>query len=196
MKDIDLVYALKNSDQQAFNIVFNKYYEPLLAYITTFTKDRQSAKDIVQNSFIIFWDNRKKMHDDSTIKSFLFRIAHNKFINDYKKNEYRLKVLSDLKYDALSSRIEDSESTKEERTRKLNSLIETLPPKCREVLLLHKRDGKKYTEIAETLNISVKTVESQMRIAYQKIREGFKTNGVVMFLSFQNFKNTLRGCFS
>ena len=60
------------------------------------------------------------------------------------------------------------------RIKKLKVIIDELPPKCREILLLNKRDGLKYKEIALKLNVSEKTVESQMRIAFKKIRAAFK----------------------
>ena len=80
------------------------------------------------------------------------------------------------------------------RTKKLIEIIEELPPKCKEILLLNKREGKKYHEIAEQLQISIKTVESQMRIAYKKIREGFSKAPLFLFFnrfSVKNFKERI-----
>lgn len=180
MNDQHLILGIKNNDQKAFKLVFKCFYEPLLAYVTTFTMDRQEAKDIVQNSFIILWEKRKKLSDDSSIKNYLFTVAHNLFINQHRKNQFKNKVFIELKSKALSNRINEEEITTLERIKKLLVLIDSLPPRCKEILLLNKREGLKYKEIANRLNISVKTVESQMRIAYQKIREGFKHNPLVL----------------
>ena len=173
MDDNELVLRIKHDDHRAFRIIFKSLYEPLLAYVITFTHDRQEAKDIVQNCFITLWDKRKDLLDESSLKNYLFTIAHNLYINQYKKNQYKTKVFDELKYRALNSRINEVGEVTKDRTKKLTLLIDHLPPRCKQILLLNKKEGKKYREIADTLNISIKTVESQMRIAYQKIRAGF-----------------------
>jgi len=81
----------------------------------------------------------------------------------------------------------------EKRLEKLKAIIETLPEKCKEILLLNKMDGLKYREIAIKLNISIKTVEAQMRIAFQKIREGFKDNPLILFVLFKKLNWRLIG---
>lgn len=83
-------------------------------------------------------------------------------------------VLDVLKRHALEVRLHEGEDATARRIEKLKKIIEILPDGCREILTLNKMEGLKYREIAEKLNISVKTVESQMRIAYRKIREGFE----------------------
>ena len=67
------------------------------------------------------------------------------------------------------------------RIKRLKAIIETLPPKCKEILLLNKISGLKYKEISEHLHISQKTVETQMRVAYIKIRKGFDDDKLIMF---------------
>ncbi len=186
MNEQNLILGIKNNDQKAFKLVFKRFYEPLLAYVTTFTMDRQEAKDIVQNSFIILWEKRKNLSNDSSLKSYLFTVAHNLFINHYRKNKFKNKIFIELKSKALSSRINEEECTTIEKTKELLILIDSLPPKCKKILLLNKREGLKYKEIANRLNISVKTVESQMRIAYQKIRKGFKNSPLVLSIIIIN----------
>lgn len=84
-------------------------------------------------------------------------------------------LLEELKYQALEEEEGRPENDLQEAPARLRKIIETLPPRCREILDL-KMQGFKYQEIAEQLNISIKTVESQMRIAYVKIRDDFKDN--------------------
>jgi len=81
--------------------------------------------------------------------------------------------LNTLKHEALAEQITYEEDVWHEKTTYLKKVIETLPPRCKEILLL-KQDGMKYAEIASKLSLSIKTVEVQMGIAFTKIRKGFE----------------------
>ena len=81
--------------------------------------------------------------------------------------------------------MEQDDSILQKKIEKVKQLVDALPEKCREILLLSKREGYKNKEIAEKLNISIKTVESQMRIAFQKIRDGFEDNELLFFMLFK-----------
>jgi len=167
-----LASRISAGEHEAFQEFFEISYAPLLAYITTFTHDRENAKDIAQQCFTNLWIKRNELEAISSLKGYLFSMAHNLYIDQYRKKRSKHKLYDELKIKALSERINEPGPATEERTRKLMLLVEKLPPKCRKILLLNKREGKKYHEIAELLGISVKTVESQMRIAYKKIRKG------------------------
>jgi RNA polymerase sigma-70 factor (family 1) len=185
MNHDNLVARIKRDDHEAFKLIFNDLYASLLAYVITFTHDQAEAKDIVQNSFIILWDKRKGLSENSSLKSYLHTVAYNLCVSRYRKNQFKSKVFDELKLIALNNRIADDTSVQEERTKKLLVLIENLPSKCKQIVLLNKRDGIKYKDIAVMLNISTKTVESQMRIAFKKIRKGFKNDALYLFVSLK-----------
>lgn len=169
-----IVNKLKKGDHAIFKIVFEELYPSVVAYVLTLTGDEAKAKDIAQNSFIALWEKRKKLREKSSLRPYLFKVAYNLYINQYHKEKFRKKVLEEFKYDALQKIISKEEDQDDDRQKRLQEIIDALPVKCRKILLLNKKDGKKYKDIAVLLNISVKTVESQMRIAYIKIREGFE----------------------
>ena len=191
MNDSQLALLLKSDDKKVFNHIFKQHYKPLLAYVVTFTGNKNRAKDIVQNSFIILWNKRKTLSDDSTLKSYLFTVAHNLYITQYRKKATQIKFFDELKYNALNERVTEDDTIAKERINKLLDLIDELPPKCKEILLLNKQEGLKYAEISETLNISIKTVESQMRIAFKKIRRGFKKEELYLFIAFKDSLHNL-----
>jgi len=168
--------------KKVFKIVFNQFYGPLLAYTKTLTNDVDQAKDIVQNCFIILWQKHPDQIESPKLKSFLFTMAHNSFIDLYRKNQRQNKILDDLKYSMAKESLIEEVANPDYKVKKLKMVIEGLPPKCREILLLNKRDGIKYKEIAIRLSISEKTVESQMRIAFKKIREEFKNDNHVFII--------------
>ena len=160
-------------DNQSLKELFDLYYRPLCLYIIQFTKDEQKAEDIVQDTFIKFWEKRKTIRVTSSFKAYLYRSAYNSFMDQIRKEERNDLLLVELKYEGLLSQTDIEESYHEERVKKVKEIINVLPKKCQEILLLSKREGLKNKEIASRLNISIKTVESQMRIAFQKIRKEF-----------------------
>jgi RNA polymerase sigma-70 factor (ECF subfamily) len=167
-----------------FKLVFEQLYGPVLAYTKTLTNNHDKAKDIVQNCFIVLWQKRADLIESPTLIRFLFTTAYNSFIDLYRKDQRKNMIWDDLKYSMANEYINEENNNVELRIKKLKIVIEQLPPKCQRILLLNKRDGLKYKEIALRMDISVKTVESQMRIAFKKIRETFKADEILFFLLF------------
>ena len=177
MTNKELVFKLKtnkaNQDYNAFKTIYKMYYESLVAYVRGLTFNTDEAKDIAQDCFVILWNKRFGLHENSSIKNYLYTLGYNSFVDQYRKNQNKRKAIEELKLEALNNRINEDETTSKTRIKKLNTLIENLPERCKEILILNKRENLKYRDIAQALNISEKTVESQMRIAFNKIRKGF-----------------------
>tara|TARA_Y100000588_G_C14240096_1_gene918962 strand:- start:1323 stop:1898 length:576 start_codon:yes stop_codon:yes gene_type:complete len=184
MTDVKLFLKIKDNNSLAFQQFYNKYYQRLLSYIITFTKDRDQAKDIVQEAFVILWTNRESIDTSKSPKSYIFFVARNIFIDHYRKEKRDLQFLIELKETALSEQIENDSEEIKQRIEKIKRMIENLPEKCKIILKLSKIEGLNYQEIANHLNISPKTVESQMRIAFNKIREQFSEEDLIFFFSF------------
>jgi RNA polymerase sigma-70 factor (ECF subfamily) len=173
MDELEAVLKLKIGDKQALNFFFNKYYDRLVAYIITYNHDKVLAEDIVQQAFIKLWINRKKLDSSKSPKNYLYTIAYNIFIDSTKKKKKEQQYLNEVWKKSLESIVEEDEGVLENRVQKMKLVLNTLPPKCKEIIQLNKIDGVKYKDIAQQLGISIKTVESQMRIAFQKIRSEF-----------------------
>lgn len=177
-KHIDLInLSLKKGDTRAYQAIFDKYYQRLFSYINTYTKDESNTKDILQETFIKLWNNRENIDENSSILAYLHKIAYNIFIDNYRKGKRQQNMLDSLAYEAVTNSIENNDN--EIITRKIELVkksIAELPPRCQEVFKLSKYEGLKYTEIAETLNISIKTVEAQMGKAFSYIRKQVVSN--------------------
>ncbi|MCF6297083.1 MAG: RNA polymerase sigma-70 factor [Flavobacteriaceae bacterium] len=182
MNDLEAVKAIKNGNKMAFKHLFDRYYNRLVAYIVTYTHDHDQSEEIVQQAFINLWEDRNKLSIEKSPRNYLYAIAYNRFVDSFKKAKRREQLLDDLWEKSLRDRIVEDNEQLEKRIEKIKQIINSLPPKCRKVIQLNKREGLKYTEIAEQMGITVKTVESQMRIAFKKIREGFKKNSIILFL--------------
>ena len=134
-------------------------------------KDFDAAKEIVQDAFFNLWEKRDTIDMDRPVKSYLTMVIHNKCSNYLRDNN---------KFDAYVLHIEnlldipeyvDADSMVESELKsKIDVAISELPEKCREVFVMNRYDNLKYLEIAERLQISVKTVETQMSKALQMMR--------------------------
>ncbi len=168
-------------DEDALEKLFHLYYKTLCSYTVQFTKSMPEAEDIVQNIFVKLWANRETLNRADSIKAYLYRSAYNAYIDKSREDRKKEMLMETLKYEALSEQLEEDVFLQQQRIEKVRDLVETLPGRCKEILLLSKQKGYKNKEIAEHLNISIKTVESQIRIAFQKIRAGFKKNSFLVF---------------
>ncbi|MGS2738226.1 RNA polymerase sigma factor [Sinomicrobium sp. M5D2P17] len=184
-----LIKQLKKGNEQAFSQLVDKYHHSLCIYARSLSHDPYKAEDIVQNVFLKTWEQRKRLKPDFSIKNFLYRSVYNEFIDQYRK--YQSVTELEKKYiEALDTLVEEEE---ENPLAKLIALvsqeIQNLPPKCRKVFVLSKRDGLTNTEIAEYLDISVKAVEAQMTKAFCLIRKkvGNKSN-TMLFILYGNPK--------
>ena len=183
MNDLEAVRAVRNGDRMAFRYLFYRYYDRLVAYITTYTHNKWLSEDIVQQAFINLWNDKAKLDERKSPKAYLYAIAYNRYIDTVKGAKKREKLLDQVWERALRDRIEEDTEIMEKRIQKMKQIIEALPPKCKEIIQMNKLQGIKYKEISEQLGVSIKTVESQMRIAFIKIREGFKGDELVPLIS-------------
>ena len=159
-------------NENTFNTFYIKYVEDAFNFMFYRCGNRDQSLDLVQEAFIKIWDNCSSINF-SKAKSYLFTTANNLFLNQVKHQkvvlEYaKLKPVKD-------SSDEDPEFIlrEKEQMKRLQNAIANLTDAQREVFLLNRIDGKKYREIADMLNISVKAVEKRMMGALSKLREQF-----------------------
>lgn len=170
MTQDQLLYSkIKQGEEDAFNEVFNLYYSRLCFFADQMVHDFDLCRSIVQDVFVDVWVNRETLDIHFSLKAFLFRAVKNKTLNVLKHKKVESKFIAEQKKEdepfSFQSSIEEAELSD-----KINSAIQELPPKCREIFTLCRFEELKYSEIAERLNISVKTVEMQISIALKKIR--------------------------
>ena len=166
----EFILLLKSGDEFAFTELVNKYNKRLFAYAISLSGDYSLAKDIVQDVFIKTYEYRKRLNPEFSIVGFLYRSVYNQFINTYHKNKSLLKV-QDEYVRFLNQIIDETSDSEFDRLIKIvNESINNLPKRCKEIFVLSKKEGYTNLEISEILNISIKTVEAQITIAFKSIR--------------------------
>ncbi|WP_224488089.1 RNA polymerase sigma factor [Robertkochia flava] len=164
-----------------FNTYYQEYYTRVVAFCCTYTQDQAQAEDITQQAFLRLWKKRHKLHKIEAPLSYLFTLSKNIFIDEYRRKRKANEILEEIRETAIIEEATDQEELIRERFNKVAGEIENLPEKCRNIVVMNKLQGYSYQEISEALDISVKTVESQMRIAFKKLREAFKDDELFLF---------------
>ncbi len=163
-------------NKQEFESAFNELYVSLCRYAFLLINNREQAEDIVQDLFRSLWENRGRVHITS-YRNYLFRAVKNKSLNYLRNSHSKIRYSDIYEYEAL----ETSNRTQEiidgnELQQIIAEAIQNLPPRCSHIFYLKRFEELSYTEIAEKLSISVKTVEKQMTIAIRKISGFLKTH--------------------
>lgn len=165
-----LITSLVSGEEKAYMYLLDTYHRELNAYALTLTHDQALAQDIVQNVFLKTWKSRKKLNPQFSIRNFLYKCVYNEFLNNYQKNKAVL--LLNKKY--IEYAHETAEGLDEGILNKImeivNKEIQKLPPKCQRVFILSKKEGLTNTEIADYLDISLKTVEAQITKAFRILK--------------------------
>jgi len=165
-----LIEALRSGDESAYAYLIETYHHKLCVYANSLVKNVYSAEDIVQNVFIKIWEQRTRLKTDHALKSFLYKLVYNEFIDLYRKNQ-SLFSLEKSYYEALNVIVNEDDSESFQRVLNVvNKEIQNLPPKCKQVFILSKKEGLTNIEIAEHLDVSIKTVEAQITKAFSILR--------------------------
>ena len=170
-----IVHRLINKDKRAFELVFNQYYNVMVLYAARFMDTREEAEEIAQDVFVKFWEKCDSLSEDSSIKSYLYRSVHNSCLNSLKhekvKDGYRQHMIHFME---STYQNEFTEGDPDHLRNRITTEIDKLPPRCAEIFKLSRFEGLKYQEIADHLEISVKTVEVQMGKALKVLRENLQ----------------------
>ena len=148
---------------------FTAYFEKLYVYAFTIVKDNAEAKDIVQSAFIKLWEKRDEVNIQSSAGAYLYTAVYRLALNSIRNSKTKESHHNYLASNKITGNIYSAEE-KEIRTRIQNE-IDILPPRCKEVFYKSRFEGKKYSEIAGEMTISIKTVEVQMGKALKILRE-------------------------
>ncbi len=170
MSDRDILDRLRAGIQDAFDSVFRMYYAQLVGVAESMLREREAAEDVVQDVMVELWRRRENIVLETSLRAYLFRAVRNRALNHIR----HLRVAPRAEPEAaelIAVPAADWDTLEKEMETALRQAVAGLPQRCREVFELSRVQGLKYTEIAEALSISVKTVEAQMGKAIRVLRE-------------------------
>lgn len=173
------VQLLKNGDQRTFSGIVNSCWGRFNKFAQIYTSDEEVAKELVQDTFLSLWDNREKLSDDTAFIPFLMVILRNKCLNYLKQKKVETLSIDELSLEMIYYRanihvIENEASTlldAEDLHWIINRAMNQLPDKTKEIFRLSRYEGLSNKEIAEQLNVSIKTIEFHITKSLQHLRK-------------------------
>lgn len=169
-KKIDIA-ELKEVNEKAYEALFKQFYEPLCRYAYSILQNQEEVEDIVQETFCKLWDQRNKLEIHTSIKSYLYRMVHNTCLNKIKKTQMQSGHHEQIACNSVSSGNNvEYEIIHKELHRQIQDAIAALPERCRQVFMLSRIQQLSYMEIAQEMNISPNTVETQIVKALKTLR--------------------------
>ncbi len=180
--DKHLINALKKGDEQAFKTLFDQYHLRLFHFLFGFLKSKEDTEEIIQETFLRIWEIREQIWEDYPFDSLLFRIAKNSSLNYSRKKINRAVFEKDF---GFFSDLSDYSADQYILSKEIQTIIETilngLSAKRKEIFLLQKIEGLSRQEIAEKLNISVITVDHQLSKANKQVKNELQKYHLLMF---------------
>ncbi len=158
-----------------FEALFRSEYKGMLYFAIRYVKEEEAAKEIVQEAFINLWEKRESIDPLREVKSYLSASVRNRCLNHLRDNKrFNGKLLSLGGLLPMPSNDEHNQMEFRELSLQIKHAIDELPEKCREVFRLNRFEQMKYQQIADHLQISIKTVETQMSKALAHMRSRIK----------------------
>lgn len=172
-----LLVRISRKDEEAFNVLFNFYYPKLIQLALAFVPGIVAAQEVVSDLFYKILKNPKTLEKVNDFDNYIFLAVKNQSYSYLKKNKRRTIIDSiDQQNDYILPEFKNPENSllSDELFQIVEKTVQELPPKRKAIFLLVKEEGKKYREVAEMLDVSIKTVELQMFHALKILRKAVK----------------------
>ena len=164
------VYSPNTLRQTDIEDLFRYNYRPLCMYALHYLQDTDLVEDVVQECFTTLWEKLEQGSQVANRRAYLYMTVRNRCLDHLRRKGIQTESLKP--YDTYGIIDDDDAQERAQTEARMWTAIDSLPEKCREVFILSKRDGLKYEEIAEELNLSVNTVRNQISKALKVLKEG------------------------
>lgn len=168
------VEALKANESKGLHYLYEKYHAALYYYALDFVKSPAQAQDVVQEVFVKVWEGRAQLKPELSFKAYLFCISKNHIINQLRRTSREIKAKQYFANHMVTHHNQaEDEVIYSDYEAIADKALDGLPPKRKMVFTLHRIEGKKYDEIAASLNISKNTVRDHIVKAEKAIKKYF-----------------------
>lgn len=174
--DKELVEALRSGDENAFECIFERHWQPLYAFVNKMIADQDQTKDVLQNTFLEVWKRKETLYTDDSILPFLIKVAKNEVITLFRKDKVRLTgdeiLISNLQREGLT----DDKLLATELQGAIESELIKMPVNMRKCFHLSRYEQKSIKDIAAELLLSEQTVKNNISEALKRLRNGLTSN--------------------
>jgi RNA polymerase sigma-70 factor (ECF subfamily) len=156
--------------EDSYALLFEEYYRPLTVFASRFLEDIEISKEIVQDLFVHLYENRRRLQITSSLRSYMFQSVRNRCLNHLKHEKIEKAHFKQLSREKQSSEDLEDQMAEIELEERIFKIVSSLPPRCREIFMLSRVQGLKNNEIAARMDISIRTVETQISNALKTLR--------------------------
>lgn len=184
---------LQQGDENAFNLLFERYRDRLYHYIYRITKSKETAEETVMDVFLKLWHGREMATEINNLEDFLFRIARNKAI-DFLRAAKRSPIIQQeiwIALGQLGTEAADSRLMKDNVASVIREATGQLSPQRRKVFQLRHEEGLSYSQMAERLNLSENTIRNHLAASVEFIRKFLVKNELLIFITLTLFGKKL-----
>ncbi len=178
-----LIVRLKAGHQASFGVLYSKYAPVLFSFSRKYLRSHEDAEEIVQEVFLRIWDKRDNIDENQSFSSYVIQAAKHRIFNGFRKKVNEQAYLDFLIHaDDPSGNFTQMDVEYREIKIKAEKAIISMPTKRQEIFRLSREGGLKNKEIAEKLQISIKTVENQMGQALKYLRDELSEYQILILL--------------
>ncbi len=163
--------GIRTGDPSTFQKVFNEYYPVLTVFAQKFLHDPDMSKEIVQDMFVQLYEKRQSLTIETSLKSYLYQSVRNGCLNRIKQDKTHQKHQEEIIKSSQDGADFSDHIEKTELEQQIYNIISSLPPKCRQIFLMSRQEDLSNYEISEKLNLSIRTVETQISNALKILRK-------------------------
>ena len=169
MDPAELSVAIRNGDHEAFKALYDEHYDGLYRFMVSRGMSHSEAEDLVQKAFVMIWEKRGGIDETKSLRAYLFQIAYSRMLNHV---EYQSKFNDeDPPEDDISPKNPDSDVDYSELLKFVKRAIKNMPEKRGQVFESCFMNQFTYKETADAMDVSVKTVENHMTLAFKDLRQ-------------------------
>lgn len=170
--DSELVELLKLGDKTAFSEIYRRYRTLLIIHVNNMVREQDYAQDVVHEVFTWIYQNAQTMQIKSTLAAYLYTAVRNKVLTAIAKKKTRVNYLTSIaEYKLPAGKSTDQNVLLKELTDIIESEIDKMPPRMKEIFELSRKEYLPHKEIAELLGISENTVNVQIQRAIKALRK-------------------------
>ncbi len=180
--------AFDKDIESGMALLFDYYYPALCSHAVRFVMSKAAAEDIVSDIFYEFHVHERHKKITTSFRAFLFTVVRNRSFDYIKTEMKRLVPMEDAPvFFVENDQLPDAITQFDELYQDFQDAINAMPLKRRQIYLMHRFDGKKQNQIAEELDVSIRTVEAHVYQAIRQIRESLKDKWLILMLSSADF---------
>jgi RNA polymerase sigma-70 factor, ECF subfamily len=168
--DAELLAHLRASDVTALDLILQRYWGPVVAYLVRLTRTGDAAEDVAQRTFLRLWERRTSWQQDGSLRALLYRVARNFAISDRRRDGAAARFVATAVLDLHPAPTPIQLLENQQLRRELERAIQSLPERRREVFILRCVHDLSYKEIAEVMETSTQTVANQLSSALSTLR--------------------------